>query len=315
MADKAPVPVQFQRAQHSVVFVLADNLLVAQPAWRSYVTGLVESLGPGDTIIPVAITAISNLPPRLREFQAIQLSQIPDEKQGAVFLNDALHDLCRVLDPNAAKVSVFLSHAKRDGLQITNVIRRHLHEIARLDEFFDASDIPDGTRFGEFVAERARSTPALLAIQTDVYASREWCRLEVLEAKRRHVPIVVLSAVQGQEPRSFPYIGNTPVIRWLGETSLPAVVRALLGEVLRHRYFPRRVEAICRRYDLKQSQIFAYPPELLTALTFRAEMDAVGTTARKYLYPDPPLGSEELKLLAQFDPDLHPVTPTALRTQ
>jgi len=54
------------------------------------------------------------------------------------------------------------------------------HLESRLDYFFDAADIPSGTRFAEFMTEYAGSLPALLAIQTDSYASREWCRLEVL---------------------------------------------------------------------------------------------------------------------------------------
>jgi hypothetical protein len=261
------------------------------------------------------MTAIRNLPPVLRELQAIRLNGVPDAQQECTLLNDVIHDLCRLLDPAAAKVRVFLSHAKQDGLEITTNVRRYLHEVARLDEFFDAADIPDGTRFAEFVSKCAGSLPALLAIQTDTYASREWCRIEVLEAKRHHVPIVVLSAVQGREARSFPYIGNTPVVRWFDETSLPAVVRALLGEVLRHRYFPRRVEAICEQYSLNpERQVFACPPELLTALIFRAETKASGAVSGRYLYPDPPLGSEELQLLKQFDPDIEPVTPTILQT-
>jgi hypothetical protein len=311
---EAPAPVPFDRAQRTAVFVLADDLLVADPAWRSYADGLVKSARPTDRIVPVAMTAVGNLPPGLRQLQAIRLDGVPDVQQETVLLNDAMHDLCRLLDPDASKVRVFLSHAKQDGLPITTGVRRHLHEVARLDDFFDAADIPDGTRFAEFVAESAGSLPVLLAIQTDTYASREWCRLEVLEAKRHHVPIVVLSAVNSRETRSFPYIGNTPVVRWCGETSLPLVVRALLGEVLRDRYFPRRVEALCKRYGLNpERQVFAYPPELVTLLAYRAEMAAAGAAMGRYLYPDPPLGTEELRLLEELDPDIDPVTPTILQ--
>ena len=313
-AGKGPRPVPFHRAQHTMVFILADDHLVGDPAWRSYAQGLVKSARPGDRVIPVAITATGNLPPGLRELQAIRLNDVPDDQQETILLNDAMHDLCRLLGPGMAKVRVFLSHAKQDGLPITTAVRRHLHEVARLDDFFDAADIPDGTRFAEFVTECAGSVPALLAIQTDSYASREWCRLEVLEAKRRHVPIVVLSAVNAGETRSFPYIGNTPVVRWSDETSLPLVVRALLGEVLRDRYFPKRVEGICKRHGIDpKRQVFSYPPELVTMLTYRADMATAGPVTGKYLYPDPPLGTEELRLLRQLDPDIDPVTPTILQ--
>jgi len=316
-AGEVPIPVPFDRAQHTVVFVLADEHLVADPAWRSYVEDLVESARPADRVISVATIDPKYLPPSLRQLQAIRLKDVPDAQWETTLLNEVMHDICRILDPGMAKVRVFLSHAKEDGLPITTAVRRHLHEVARLDEFFDAADIPDGTRFAEFVTEAAGTLPALLAIQTDSYASREWCRLEVLEAKRRRVPIVVLSAVNASETRSFPYIGNTPVVRWSGETSLPLVVRALLGEVLRTRYFPRRVAAICQRHGIDPSrQVFSYPPELVTMLTYRADMAdmaAAGADRGNYLYPDPPLGTVELKLLRELDPDINPVTPTILQ--
>jgi hypothetical protein len=313
-AEEVPSPVPFGAAQHTSVFVLADDVLVAQPAWRSYVDGLVQSSRGVDLVIPVAITPTSNLPPGLATLQAIRLNKLPVADQETALLNDAMHDLCRLLDPFAVKVRVFLSHAKLDGLDITTSVRSYLHDVVRLDEFFDATDIPDGTRFAEFVTQNAGSLPALLAVQTDTYASREWCRLEVLEAKRRHVPIVVLAAVQTGEGRSFPYMGNVPVVRWRDASSLPAVVRSLLGEVLRARYFPRRVEAICKYHGLgPEEQVFATPPELLTVLTHVSETIAAGKTVGRYLYPDPPLGTEELQLLRQLDPNIDPVTPTILR--
>ena len=67
----------------------------------------------------------------------------------------------RVSDPTASKVQVFLSHAKHDGLAITTTVRRHLHEVANLDDFFDAADVPDGTRFAEFIKKCAGAVPAL----------------------------------------------------------------------------------------------------------------------------------------------------------
>lgn len=313
-ATEVPTSVPFDTAQHTAVFVLADDHLVADPAWRSYVDILAESAGATDRVIPVAITATTNLPPELGKLQAIRLGAVSDDMRETTLLNDAMHDVCSLLDPHAAKVKVFLSHAKHDGLAITIAVRRHLHEVARLDDFFDAADIPDGTRFAEFVTRCAGSLPALLAIQTDAYTSREWCRLEVLEAKRCRVPIVVLAAVQNREARSFPYMGNVPVVRWNNETSLPGVVGALLGEVLRDRYFPRRVEAICKHHGLStEQQVFAYPPELLTVLSYQTDVVAAGGAVGRYLYPDPPLGREELRLIRALDKDIEPVTPTMLR--
>lgn len=312
--DQLPAPVPFSEAEHAAVFVFADDLLVANNRWSSFADDLARSAGDGDVVVPVALTRTANLPAGLGQLQAIRLCEVPELDQPTVLLNRVMHDLCRLLDPAAAKVKVFLSHAKHDGLDITRTVQRHLHEEAGIDEFFDATDIPDGTRFAEFIKTSAGSVPALLAVQTDSYASREWCRLEVLEAKRRRVPIVVLAAVENRETRSFPYMGNVPVVRWRGEASLPAVVAALLGEVLRNRYFPLRVRAISKHHAVGElDQVLAYPPELLTVLAYRADLREKGQTLVRYIYPDPPLGSEELQFLRELDPDVEPITPTLLQ--
>lgn len=317
IADEAvPTVVPFGEVQHAAVFVFADNVLVASDPWRHYVEELVQAAQPGDVIVPVALTRVGNLPSVLGGLQAIRLDGLAAPEAERSLLNRAMHDLCRLLDPTAAKVQVFLSHAKYDGLAITTAVRRHLHEVANLDDFFDAADVPDGTRFAEFIKGCAGSVPALLVVQTDSYASREWCRLEVLEAKRNRVPIVVLAAVEDRETRSFPYMGNVPVVRWHGEHSLETVVGALLGEVLRHRFFPLRVAAIGRHHALGEAdEVLAYPPELLTVLAYRAQLRQTGRLLGRYIYPDPPLGSEELEWLRELDPDVEPVTPTLLQAR
>jgi hypothetical protein len=314
--ESVPAPLPFGEFQHVAVFVIADDDLAVSEPWRRYVEDLVRAAGPADIVVPVALTRVANLPSGLGGLQAIRLGDVNPSARERTMLNRAIHDLCQVLDPVASKVQVFLSHAKHDGLGITTTVRRHLHEVANLDDFFDAADVPDGTRFAEFIKECAGSVPALLVVQTDTYASREWCRLEVLEAKRNRVPIVVLAAVEDRETRSFPYMGNVPVVRWHGESSLPTVVGALLGEVLRHRFFPLRVEAIGRHHPLGVvHEVLAYPPELLTVLAYRSELRKTGRSLGRYIYPDPPLGSEELEWLRELDPDVEPITPTLLQVR
>ena len=309
----APPPVPFGKAKRTAVFVLADDKLVAEPVWRDYVSDLTNSVSSSDVVVGVALTAVSRLPPSLTVVQAIRLSDCDPADREAELLNNVKNDLCRLLKPEAKKVKVFLSHAKQDGLNITMEVRRYLHERTKLDDFFDATDVPDGARFAEFITGNAGSLPVLLAIQTDIYGSRDWCRLEVLEAKRQRVPISVLTAIQRGEVRSFPYLGNVPVVCWHGKASLPVVVGVLLGEVLRDRYFPERVRAICLQRGISMKhEVFTYPPELFTVLSHRVETLAAGGKLGRYLYPDPPLGAEELLLLRQFDPDIDPVTPTVL---
>lgn len=297
----------------TAVVVLVDAHLVVDPAWRGYVAALVHRAQRDLVVIPVALTPVEHLPAELAALRTVPLADVPDGQRPTVLVNRVMHDVALLLDVASRTVKVFISHAKQDGLPIARTVRRYLHEVAGLDDFFDAADIPYGSRLADEITRAAGTALALLAIQTDTYASREWCRLEVLQAKRRHVPIVVLAAVEVGEHRAFPYLGNVPVVRWRGKSSLPTVVTALLREVLRARYFPRRVEALCRLYGLDpEHQVFAYPPELLTALTYRHDASNAGRPVGHYLYPDPPLGTEELELIHLMDPSLKPVTPTTL---
>lgn len=310
----APVPaaIPFGQARHSAVFVLADDHLVTDPAWRTYADHLAGRVQPEDRVIPVALVDPATFPSVLGSRQAIRLAAAPADQQGAYLANEVLNDLCRLLEPGAGKVKVFLSHAKADGAVITGRLRRYLHEQTRLDDFFDAADIPDGSSFAEFLLEAAGHEPALLAVLTDSYASREWCQLEVLEAKAKNLPIVVLAALDIGEARSFPYLGNVPVVAWKPKTSPVSLVHLLLREVLRTRYFPKRVGQLCAQHGIDTTQVFARPPELLSVLAYRLASLAAGSVPGWYVYPDPPLGTVELRLLRQLDDRIEPVTPTSL---
>jgi hypothetical protein len=311
--SEVPAPIPPDGADRTVVVVLADPHLLVAGAWRRYVTALTERTDI-DLVIPVALTPVEHLPAELAALRTVVLPEdAAHDDRSTELLNQVMHQAALLLDTASTSVKVFISYARRDGLPIAGTVRRYLHEVAGLDDFFDAADIPSGSRLAEEITSAVGTVPALLAIQTDSYASREWCRLEVLQAKRRQVPIVVLTAVESGEHRAFPYLGNVPVIRWNGEGSLPVVVTALLREVLRTRYFPKRVQALCRLYGLDPNhQVFAYPPELLTVLTHRHDATNVGRSVGHYLYPDPPLGTQELELIHLMDPSLRPITPTTL---
>jgi hypothetical protein len=148
-----------------------------------------------------------------------------------------------------------------------------------------------------------------LAVQTDYFASREWCRREVLAAKRFAVPMVVLNAVQNGEPRSCPYLGNVPSVRWKADNPLRVedVVGSVLREVLRCVHFLQAFDVVKRLYALPETfRPIPYPPELLTGMPLR------GANGLTYVYPDPPIGAEEYDLLKSLDSTLRFCTPTEM---
>ena len=79
----------------------------------------------------------------------------------------------------AAKQRLFISHAKLDGAEDAVRIRRRLDEMDfGIEPFVDVNDLTGGEQFTEELeAEIADAT--LLAIQTDAYASRPFCRWEI----------------------------------------------------------------------------------------------------------------------------------------
>jgi hypothetical protein len=308
-----PSSISFESAEHTAVIVLIDDEMVASN-WDSYLKGLFAAARPQrDMVMPVAISeSAMQFDQEITGHNFARLDKICLEERDSVLVNRVMRNLCQLLIEGDAKTQVFLSHAKHDGLGIAREVQRHLHEQVGLSDFFDTTDIPDGSQFADVLTDALAKSAVLLVIHTDSYGSREWCRLEVLTGKRHRLPIVVLSAVDIGEVRSFPYLGNIPVVRWKGaDASMERLVGVLLREVLRARYFPLRVAAIRRMRGIETTgNAFVYPPELLTALLLRTDRQSgpIGI----YLYPDPPLGNEELALITTLDPTIEPLTLTML---
>lgn len=318
--DELPPPIPFGQVERTAVVILADRYFVGTDAWSSYGEELVErSQRWTSLVLPVAYTNPDYLPKKLRGLNAIRLVTaelgVPDPKANRELLNDVMHALCTLLDPSTGKVTIFLSHAAHDGRERTAGIWQYLTTQARLNGFLDAQDIPDGSDFAKVIDEKARRASGLLAVQTDDYASRDWCRREVLIAKRNRLPVVVLSDVTDKEPRAFPYLGNVPVVRWREGVELE-LTRSLLTEVLRTRYFPLRVRQLCAVYDLDdRNQVMSGPPELLSLFNSVVADHRTTSDDGLILYPDPPIGREEEQLLRDANNQVEWVTPTTIHRQ
>ena len=107
------------------------------------------------------------------------------------------------------KIEVFVSHSKhdQDGKRIVGKIRDRIHQHSALSSFFDVYDIPPGSSFKDILQLKIGSG-AVIAVQTDSYSSREWYRREVIEAKRRRVPMIVVDYLHDMDPQSF-FISET----------------------------------------------------------------------------------------------------------
>jgi hypothetical protein len=314
--DEPPPPLipDFGWAQKPAIVALIDAEWLARDDWVGFMDELqAAAAATSGAVLPVAmIDAVLDVKSPLLEENAIRLADLDDNIRGQVLLNRVAHALCRLVDDTADPVRVFISHSKRDGLEIAAKVRTFLQSGTGVHDFFDTQDLVEGARWRDVIRNEAGNN-VLLVIRTDAYATREWCRTEVLDAKTGGSPVVVLDALDDRETRGFPYLGNTPSVRWRPEVtreSMEDLLGVILEETLRFRYFPRRVEALCEAYEFGAPQrTLPAPPELLTALRLNR---ADNGGPQLVVYPDPPLGTDELALVREVAPQVSLITANEL---
>jgi hypothetical protein len=315
----APAPIDLDRAEHSVVVILVDDAMVLDPVYRAYALGIcrdAQGRCPPHLVIPVALTdAAYNLGPEVARLNAVRLQRVAPADRPRELTTALVHELCRLLLAQApagagetpvaaAPVKLFLSHAKRDGLPLAETLLGFVQRQIAAQPFFDARDIPPGADFELELAGNVERS-AVVAVRTDAYATRPWCRREIMIAKRRGCAMVVVDAVEGGEERSFPYLGNTPTLRWGagGPDRSREVVDLALRELLRVCHARGHLAALRSCGILPEgAALWPRPPELGFLDPARAEGLLV--------YPDPPLGAEELEIFSTWHPRQLFGTPT-----
>lgn len=307
---------EFDPCEREVVVVFIDDHFVFDDRWQRFMVRLAQTDDAPQRrrIFPVALSHAALGSPGGSK-QMIRLFGCTPEDAAEKLEFEVTHELCRFLmnvprradgkgQPSASPVQVFASHAKRDGLGITEAINEFIRRDTQLDVFLDLNSIPPGEDFVDELAG-AVETSALLIIQTDAYGSRYWCQRELLWAKQYGRPIVVVNAITAGERRVFPYIGNVPSVRWQDDQPrCRRVISLLLHEVLRVLAFRSM-----RWADVEDGVVvLSRPPELIN-LVEHVDTDAVARD-RALLYPDPPLADIELDLLGRMAPHLRFITPT-----
>ncbi|MGE0672841.1 MAG: toll/interleukin-1 receptor domain-containing protein [Methylibium sp.] len=320
--DVVPLDIDLDEAHATAIVILADSLLAADVRWVAYVQSIgerAEAAGLHVRTFPVAIERAVLAPLNMTE-QALRWDQWEGdlERRTNQLLSELTYEYCRMLrhflehlrhpdEDEAAleaylrKVQIFLSHSKHDdtGERTARQIRDRLQAGHGLASFFDVHDIPAGLRFHKVLLLQVRVS-AMVAIHTDTYSSREWCRKEVIEAKRHNVPLVVANCISNLDERGFPYMGNVPVVRLDpdGTDRINVVIARLLDEVLKDFLWRCRIALSADTAD--PAVIFIpRPPELITLAALPPEA-AVPTPI--IVYPDPPLSAEEERLFAEIAP-------------
>ncbi len=98
----------------------------------------------------------------------------------------------------AQGLQMFISHAKVDGIAMAKSLIGVLQQLKMagrnqvgFDYFYDAEHIKPGSVWRSVIDGEA-SRSMLIALRTEAYEGRYWCRREFLAAERRGLPIVVV---------------------------------------------------------------------------------------------------------------------------
>jgi len=93
----------------------------------------------------------------------------------------------------AGRAKFFISHAKLDGLSLSQSLSHTIDQLRWLEKFYDAKDIQPGDDFKE-VLEHGVLGSILLILRTDIYDLRFWCRQEVMWAEVYDRPALLVDA-------------------------------------------------------------------------------------------------------------------------
>jgi len=349
--DGGPPPAIDFDAEREIIVILVDERMarrarasdrVIADRWGQLVSDLLGRHPPTGAsphrVLPVALDANGlQLAPALNDVSFVRLDvRQGNERDRHLILHIAVRALRALQDlPQAGgkpidelpdiPVRLFISHAKKDlpadpAAISEGPVKAILATSGQLpvQGWYDSAKIPPGGRFPEEIQKGVLNSSALVAVLTDTWSSREWCRREVLEAKLAARPLVVVDALEARVIRLFPYLGNAVTLRWRAAIASPddtaddawtkrralweaedaaLVIEAALLEALRYQHEHRRLLRSTAAHEVA----LGTPPEALTLAHLPA-----GTT--RVWYPDPPLGREELDRLQPTeatDPERH----------
>jgi hypothetical protein len=320
-ARGTPRPIQFDEADCNIVVVLAEQNMVADSSWARYLTEIGDR-PEKDCVVPVALhPSAYRLPGVLRQLNFLRIDERNDppvdaDGRRARRIPRLLRQLTEVIGRQLAArlaasadgahepLTIFLSHAKRDGVEVAEAVRSTIQNSGRLRAFFDDSDLPVGHAFAAEL-ERAAVTgsAAMMAVVSDAYAARPWCRREVALARKPRrdpaaaccwwiQPVLVVDALTSTPSRSIPELGNATVVRWSPERTLETVdllmLEVLLGSY--HRLRARRIK------EEKGRQVISWTPDLPTLSSLLRQIDEPVT---EIVYPGHALPQTDLRSLRE----------------
>jgi hypothetical protein len=334
-APNLNIPINKINAARNAIVLLVDQKYFIDESFRKYTEEFCKLVDDHTRIYPIALCEQAyELGCGLNSLQFIRayIGALSEQENFDFSMKkiktELLHDCARLLmnfqptwkdkkgDKTNSPVQLFLSHAKKDGLETTKRFKAFVDEELKLEVFFDTVDIADGYEFEQQIEESIKKS-ALVVFHTDEYSAREWCRIEVLVAKRNKCSIVVVHDIKNGEKRAFPYLGNTPTItiRENEKESFYEIVNLTLYQVLNNLFQLELLESFHKQFPIEGTEYVSItsPPELFNYIDIFKQKEKTKNNL-VVLYPEPPLGAEELRILNEIDTEIKFITPILLPT-
>lgn len=230
--------INFNEAALNVVILLVDHQMVHDRKWRKAIGKLSDTISKKRDgkkhkaiLVPAALhDSFYRTGSLYQQFNPIRLIDCSLPKMKAVLRRAATEAIARALRSKKLSrpetLQVFLSHAKRDGVPITEKIRDSIRKFSQLEAWYDANDLPIGTEWKHPMEEAvATGSAAMIATVTNAYPTRPWCRREALLARTpvcvegnarvwEVQPVVAIHDRLSEWVRGVPMLNGVPRIGW-----------------------------------------------------------------------------------------------------
>ena len=189
-------PISFEDSEKTAIIVLIDENMFCSNVWRNYLNDIVIKCDDNIKIYGIGLCNYAfEISTETEKIQAIKLNDYCFEDNWELIQMRLLESFYRLLTNPEQKIKLFISHAKKDCLPEAKGLRDYLNSSTKMSTFFDENDILDGNDFAKQI-ENNVATSLLIVLKSDIYADREWCRNEVLIAKRNDIPTVIVNCVK-----------------------------------------------------------------------------------------------------------------------
>lgn len=295
-----------------IIFLLVDvNMLHNQKSWKKFFDTMkkyMEKENSSVQCLPIALTKLALDDPAIGGKDFIYLNDYLKEDRKKFEIR-ICHFCLRAL-LKKERLKVFISHSKRDsdkrGLRVAEFFREKIAADTKLEFYFDANNIQDGENFEKSIERDARRS-LLLLLNSDSYSSREWCQREIIAARKRNCPYIIVSLINNISERIFPYMGNVPCIRY--NDNWEEVLLLLLKTATWNIYGKKYLE--CVKRDLKGNKSYG---NIATVMGVPDLFSVVGVNKKTILYSLPPLMLSERSLLKNKFKGTKFITPTEVHS-